>query len=446
MTGMTPADRAKEERLVRAFDDCFARIEAGATAEAALARWRDVDGDLAPLLGHAVELRTLFARVAPPAELVAGLERRAGEALDARKRWWRRLAPPGPGPGLGLGLGLDLGRGRRLGPALGIAAVVVAAILAGGIALAAASQPGDLLHPLKPAADRVLDALGLDALGLDDAAGPPSDRPSAADPPSGPGAEPGEPGAAGAPPAGGATTAEEARDRGLRGAATPAGDLKGSSRLAVASATARARLDAALAASSRATPSPTAADPVASPSPTRLPPSPTPTPTPIEPPAAPTERDRPPAPADPTSTVSPRPGSTPTPTPMPEPTDTPTHAPTTPTPTETATPEPRPEPGGIRGDVGYKDEEEPAPGIEVVARQIVSDPEAPPFALGETRVTESDGDGRFVFEGLPAGHWVVGAGDPRVWWETSEAPERADPIAVAPGTTRDGIRLRIARP
>lgn len=425
MSARTPDGGMTEERLVLAFDECLARIEVGATAESTLARWPDLQAELAPLIRHALEVGTLFAQVAPPPEVAAGIERRIDEETGrSPARRDRRDRP------------LEGSLARRIGgrvaawPALALAAIALLFVLAGGIAMARASAPGDLLYPLKRGGQRLLDAITLSD-GSEPGSTAGSERSSA---PTGiaHSSNAGDTGAAG-----GVSTALDlatSTPRSSAGGGLDRGSL--TPPFTSPSPTTPAAPLGALASGSGTpdTPAVGPATPFASLSPVpSATPSPTPTSTPTEAPPSP-GRDRPTKPP-PTATDTPHPTVTPSAT-----------ATSSPTPSATPTPTPHPPTGRIIGRVEYRDSEAPVVGIEVVARRIESDPDVPPFELGETRATETKAEGHFELEGLPVGFWVVGSGDPRLWWEASEDAETADPIEVIAGGVREGIRIRIRGP
>lgn len=425
MSARTPEGGMSEERLVLAFDDCLARIEVGATAEATLARWPDLHAELAPLIRHALEVGTLFTQVAPPPEIAVGIERRISEETGRSPARRDRLDRP-----------LEGSFARRMGgrvaarPALALAAIALLIVLSGGIAMARASAPGDLLYPLKRGGQRLLDAITLDS-----GSGPGSTAGSEVSSAPTERAHSSNAGDTGA--AGGDSTA---RDSATRTSRSSAGGTLDRAALTTTLISPRPTTPAAplgaLAAGSGTPGMPTSGTATSFAAPRTAPsatPSPTPTPTRTEAPPSP-GRDRPTKPP-PTATDIPHPTLTPSAT-----------ATASPTASATPTPTPHPPTGRIIGRIEYRDSEAPVAGIEVVARRIESDPDAPPFALGETRATETNAEGHFKFEGLFVGFWVVGSGDPRRWWEASEDAETADPIEVIAGGAREGIRIRIPGP
>ncbi len=401
---MNPERHGSDERLVSAFDDCLARIEVGATTRSTLARRPDLESDLAPMIRQAIEVQSLFARIAAPPEIAARIERRLSDESAGPREWWRRILETL------IGRRGDGTFAPRSAPALAVIALL--AVLVGGIALARASRSGDLLHPLKLGTDRVFDAIRHDDAGGTDEMSKPDRSPTDAIGVLGP-----------------STSASETSSSDARATEPESGSTATRVRAITSSAlrSATPRPTTTLTPKSNLSDSPTL-NPIATMTPSA-------TPTEIAPTSG---RDRP--------TRTPLPSATASAHPTVAPSATPSIVPATPAPTATFTPELPPPSGRIVGNVQYKESEDPVSGIEVVARRIESDPDAPPITLGETRAAETDGEGRFEFDGLPVGFWVVGAGDPRVWWEVSESAEYANPIEVAAGATRDGIRIRIERP
>jgi hypothetical protein len=146
--------------LQAALDDCLQSLRAGTDLSACLARYPRHVSELRPLLELAVTISEVSTPAPAVAARVAGLDR----ALQAAAG--RRALQSKSTFAFSLGqrnkFGDSTTQPRRVRPALQTAfalVIVLAVVMSGAVAASAASLPGDVLYPVKLAAQQVQVAL-----------------------------------------------------------------------------------------------------------------------------------------------------------------------------------------------------------------------------------------------------------------------------------------------